>query len=75
MGSTFTLYLSISALGPRSFATLSNMNPEMLRQTSDNDVLSARIGNRNIFIASIYLVEKFVRNRKKVVRKSNLGDK
>ena len=47
----------------------------MLRQTSDNDVLSARIGNRNIFIASIYLVEKFVRNRKKVVRKSNLGDK
>ena len=46
-----------------------------LRQTCDNDVLSARIGNRNIFIASIYLVEKFVRNRKKVVRKSNLGDK
>ena len=37
--------------------------------------LSARIGYRNVFIVSIYLVAKLVRNRKKVVRKSNLEDK
>ena len=37
--------------------------------------LSARIGYRNFFIVSIYLVAKLVRNRKKVVRKSNLEDK